>query len=65
MPYRRFSPPLDIDDNGACFIGRDHNGQALLTSISKKSPEGAPLPIYLPEMKLAGSHSTSPSCRNC
>ena len=26
---RRFSPPWDIDDNGACFIVRDHNGQAL------------------------------------
>ena len=29
MPYRRFSPPWDIDDNGACFIVRDSNGQAL------------------------------------
>jgi hypothetical protein len=26
---RRFSPPWTIDDNGACFIIRDHNGQAL------------------------------------
>jgi hypothetical protein len=26
---RRFSPPWSIDDNGACFIVRDHNGQAL------------------------------------
>jgi hypothetical protein len=29
MPRRRFSPPWDIDDDGACFIVRDHNGQAL------------------------------------
>jgi hypothetical protein len=29
MPYRRFSPPWDIDDNRACFIVRDHNRQAL------------------------------------
>jgi hypothetical protein len=29
MPDRRFSTPWDIDDNGACFIVRDHNGQAL------------------------------------
>jgi hypothetical protein len=28
-PQRRFSPPWDIDDNGACFIVRDANGQAL------------------------------------
>jgi hypothetical protein len=26
---RRFSPPWDIDDDGACFIVRDHNGRAL------------------------------------
>ncbi len=25
----RFPPPWDIEDNGACFIVRDHNGQAL------------------------------------
>jgi hypothetical protein len=26
---RRFTPPWDIEDNGACFIVRDANGQAL------------------------------------
>jgi hypothetical protein len=26
---RRFSPPWTVEDNGACFIIRDHNGQAL------------------------------------
>ena len=29
MPTRHFSPPWTVDDNGACFIARDHNGQAL------------------------------------
>ena len=29
MPDRRFTPPWDIKDNGACFIIRDTNGQAL------------------------------------
>ena len=29
MASRRFTPPWDIDDNGACFIIRDSNGQAL------------------------------------
>jgi hypothetical protein len=29
MPDRRFTPPWDIEDNGACFIIRDANGQAL------------------------------------
>jgi hypothetical protein len=26
---RHFPPPWEIDDNGACFIIRDHKGQAL------------------------------------
>jgi hypothetical protein len=26
---RHFPPPWDIEDNGACFIVRDRNGQAL------------------------------------
>jgi hypothetical protein len=25
--HRRFTPPRDIEDNGACFIVRDANGQ--------------------------------------
>jgi len=29
MAKRRFTPPWDIEDNGACFIVRHHNGQAL------------------------------------
>jgi hypothetical protein len=29
MPSRRFTLPWDIEDNGACFIIRDNNGQAL------------------------------------
>jgi hypothetical protein len=31
-PTRHFSPPWTIDDNGACFIIRDHNGQAAAKS---------------------------------
>jgi hypothetical protein len=26
---RHFPPPWDIEDNGACFIVRDHNHQAI------------------------------------
>jgi hypothetical protein len=30
MPARRFPPPRTLDEqNDACFIVRDHNGQAL------------------------------------
>ena len=29
MAERRFTPPSDIEDNGACFIIHDNKGQAL------------------------------------
>jgi hypothetical protein len=38
MPYRRLSPPWDIDDNGVCFIVRDHNGQALAYVYFEEEP---------------------------
>ena len=38
MPYRRFSQPWDIDDNGASFIVRDHNGQALAYVYFEEEP---------------------------
>jgi hypothetical protein len=37
---RRFPPPSDIDDNGACFIVRDHNRQALSYVSTSKNPAG-------------------------
>jgi hypothetical protein len=38
MPERRFTPPWDIDDNGACFIVRDHNGQAFAFVYCEDEP---------------------------
>jgi hypothetical protein len=29
MPARRFPPPWSVEETGACFIVRDHDGQAL------------------------------------
>ena len=29
MPARRFPPPWSVEETAACFIVRDHNGQAL------------------------------------
>jgi hypothetical protein len=29
MPARRFPPPWSVEEQAACFIVRDHNGQAL------------------------------------
>jgi hypothetical protein len=35
---RRFAPPWDIEDNGACFIIRDGNGQALSYVYCEQEP---------------------------
>jgi hypothetical protein len=37
MP-RRFPPPWSIDDNGACFMVKDHSGQALAYVYYEKEP---------------------------
>jgi hypothetical protein len=29
MPNRHFPPPWSVEDNGACFVVRDGNGQPL------------------------------------
>ena len=29
MPARRFPPPWSVEELSACFVVRDHNGQAL------------------------------------
>jgi len=38
MPYRRSPPPWDLEDNGACFIVRDHAGQALAYVYFENEP---------------------------
>jgi hypothetical protein len=35
---RRFPPPWDIEDNGACFIARDHSGQVLCYVFRENEP---------------------------
>jgi len=46
MPDRRFTPPWNIEDNGACSIVRDNNGLSLAD---------APLPGYSRAMRRGGS----------
>ena len=38
MPVRHFPPPWTVDDNGSCFIVRDHNGQALAYTYYEVDP---------------------------
>jgi hypothetical protein len=38
MPERHFPPPWSVEDNGACFIIRDHNGQPLAHVYYEEEP---------------------------
>jgi hypothetical protein len=38
--FRRFPPPWTVDEQQACFVVRDHNGQQLPMSISRTSRGG-------------------------
>jgi hypothetical protein len=38
MTDRRCPPPWTIEDNGACFIVRDHNGRALAYAYFENEP---------------------------
>ena len=50
MPARRFPPPWSVEDNGACFIVRDHGGQKLAY-------------IYYEEEPVAGTKDTTKKYR--
>ena len=38
MPDRKFPPPWTIEDNGACFVVRDANSQALAYAYYEEEP---------------------------
>jgi hypothetical protein len=38
MTARHFPPPWSVEDNGACFIVRDHAGQALAYVYYEEEP---------------------------
>jgi hypothetical protein len=38
MPARRFPPPWSVEEQDACFVVRDHNGQALAYVYFEDAP---------------------------
>jgi hypothetical protein len=38
MPTRRFPPPWSVEEQAACFIVRDHTGQALAYVYFEEEP---------------------------
>jgi hypothetical protein len=62
---RRFTPPWDIEDNGACFTIRDHNGQALSYVHYENEPGRRAAAELLTRDEARALRSTSRSCRSC
>jgi hypothetical protein len=60
MPDRRFPSPWEIEDNGACFIVRDHSGQALAYLYYENEPGRR---AAARAMRHGASPSTWPSYR--
>jgi hypothetical protein len=42
---RRFPPPWTVEELDACFVVRDHNGQALAYVYFEDEPGDAPQPV--------------------
>jgi hypothetical protein len=63
-PQRRFPPPWDIDDNGACFIVRDANGQALSHIYYETEPARRAAAIYSRATRLVCRVRHSTGSRN-
>jgi hypothetical protein len=67
-PNRRFPPPWSVEETDACFIVRDHNGQALAYTYfekrARKSLGGAPPhPRRSPAHRRQHRHSRKPASR--
>jgi hypothetical protein len=50
MTARRFPPPWSVEETDACFIVRDHNGQALAYVIAYATPGLRQRPEILGEL---------------
>jgi hypothetical protein len=63
---RRFPPPWTLEENNdACFIVRDANGQALSYFYFEDEPGRRSAAKLLTATRRGGWPRTSPSCRNC
>jgi hypothetical protein len=62
---RRFPPPWSVEETDACFIVRDHNGQALAYVYFEEERDAAQRSSCSRATRLGASPPTSPSCRSC
>jgi hypothetical protein len=63
-PSRRFPPPWTVEETDACFIVREHNGQALACVYCEDEPGRRVAAHLLTCDEARRIAATSPSCRS-
>jgi hypothetical protein len=64
LSHRFPPPPWEIEDNGSCFIVRDHSGQALAYLYYENEPgRRAAANLMTPDEARRSAINISPSCR--
>jgi hypothetical protein len=67
MTPRRFPPPWSVEEQPACFVVRDHNGQQFARVYFEDEPgrQAAAKLLTKDEARSGGLRRISRSCRSC
>jgi hypothetical protein len=65
MTARRFPPPWSVEEQAACFIVRDHNGQALAYVYFEEEPGRQSAAKLLSKDEARRIAANIAKCRGC